>query len=291
MMFRNILWAVMLPMALTVNAQTHTDTTATTASGPFPNFRYDKPDFKLAGEQLANPGKQTRFTILTGYREGVKQVSAGFLNFSLHEDIPGTARFYMYNLSIVEMLKHNPFVEPSHVLLEVKDPSKYKYDLKYGSKEAWMKKNAYCYEVFLPGKPALTMVPLIDSMLAQEFRIKFGMQHRLVKALVLVRTSTQDKIKSAGGEAHYGSFGFKNDGLLRNVPLSTLASQVDNAGMLPPMVDETGYAGSVDIDFKMDSWTDLDAMRKVLQSHDLDLKEEMRSLDMFVITEVNIDNP
>lgn len=127
------------------------DTTAFAHKKPLFDFEYEKPLFKLKNEQLNNKHKSLRFSAVTGYREGVKPIEGAYgVNFGRFNDPKtGTARIAMYNLSIVEMLNHFP-VNPAEVVLEVKDPSRYLHDPKYGSKEEWMRKHTYCYEYLMP---------------------------------------------------------------------------------------------------------------------------------------------
>lgn len=259
-----------------------TDTSTFKYLKPLFDFDYQKSVFKLQNEQLTNKNKFLRFSVVTGYREGVKPVSGAFgVNFnSFFNQDTGLQLISMYNLSIADMLTHG-LVRHNNILLEVDDPSKYLYDPKYGDKESWNRKNAYCFELMLPigiikgGKT-------IDEYVANSFGVKFGMEKKMVKVLILIRTSTVDKLKSAEkGEAKYDLKGYFN-----NVSIDRLEHPLAEAG-LPPMVDETGYKDPVDLNLKIDSWTDLSALRKELHRYDLDLIDGMRELEMFVIKKNN----
>lgn len=259
-----------------------TDTSTFKYRKPLFDFDYQKSVFKLQNEQLTNKNKFLRFSVVTGYREGVKPVSGAFgVNFnSFFNQDTGLQLISMYNLSIADMLTHG-LVRHNNILLEVDDPSKYLYDPKYGDKESWNRKNAYCFELMLPigiikgGKT-------IDEYVANSFGVKFGMEKKMVKVLILIRTSTVDKLKSAEkGEAKYDLKGYFN-----NVSIDRLEHPLAEAG-LPPMVDETGYKDPVDLNLKIDSWTDLSVLRKELHRYDLDLIDGMRELEMFVIKKNN----
>jgi hypothetical protein len=259
-----------------------TDTSTFKYRKPLFDFDYQKSVFKLQNEQLTNKNKFLRFSVVTGYREGVKPISGAFgVNFnSFFNQDTGLQLISMYNLSIADMLTHG-LVRHNNILLEVDDPSKYLYDPKYGDKESWNRKNAYCFELMLPigiikgGKT-------IDEYVANSFGVKFGMEKKMVKVLILIRTSTVDKLKSAEkGEAKYDLKGYFN-----NVSIDRLEHPLAEAG-LPPMVDETGYKDPVDLNLKIDSWTDLSALRKELHRYDLDLIDGMRELEMFVIKKNN----
>ncbi|MBB5646289.1 hypothetical protein [Pedobacter cryoconitis] len=259
-----------------------TDTTSFQYRKPLFDFDYLKPVFKLQKEQLNNKNRFLRFSVVTGYREGVKPIAGSFgLNFrSENDSVAGIQLITMYNLSITDILTHG-LVKRNNIYLEVDDPSKYIYDPKYGDKESWMRKNAYCYELALP-LGSLKDVKALEKYLFDSFGVKSSMEKRLVRALILIRTSTIDKIKSAGkGEEKYDLKGYFN-----NIPINRLEDPLSRAG-LPPMIDETGYTGPVDLDLKLHSWSDMPALRKELHRYDLDLIEGMREIEMFVIKKNN----
>lgn len=254
------------------------DTSSFKYRKPLFDFNDQKTVFKLKDEQLNNKNRFLRFYTVTGYREGVKpNIGAFGINFnSIIDTVSGVQLLTMYNLSIAEIVTHG-LVRRNEIFLDVDDPSKYIYDPAYGDKINWMRKNAYCYELVLP-LGTIKGIQTLDEYISNSFGVKFGMEKRLVKALILVRTSTIDKLKSAGkGEGKYDMKGYFN-----NVPIDRLNHPLAEAG-LPPMVDETGYKDPVDMDLKIESWTDLSAIRKELHRYDLDLIDGMRELDMFVI--------
>lgn len=177
----NLIAAVLLIMPFSGMAQVR-DTTAFAYKKPLFDFEYEKPLFKLRDEQLSNKNRFLRFSALTGYREGVKPIEGQFgVNFKRFEaPETGTVRIAMYNLSIVEMLNHFP-VNPAKVILEVKDPSRYMYDPKYGPKEAWMRKNAYCYEYMMPAG-MISGTKQLEDDIAAWFGIRVSREKRMATA-------------------------------------------------------------------------------------------------------------
>lgn len=275
-------YIISLLILLSLKGAAQTDTGSFKYRKPLFDFDYRKTVFKLQNEQLVNKNKFLRFSVVTGYREGVQSTTGAFgLNFSSFMDtVTGLQLVTMYNLSIADMLTHG-MVRQNNIVLEVGDPSKYSYNPNYGDKESWMRKNAFCYELVLP-IGVIKGGKTLDDYLANSFGVKFGMEKRMVKVLILVRTSAVDKIKSAGnGEIRYDMKGHFN-----NVPIDRLNHPLAEAG-LPPMVDETGYKNPIDLDLKINSWTDLPALRKELHRYDLDLIDGMRELEMFVIKNNN----
>jgi hypothetical protein len=49
----------------------------------------------------------------------------------------------------------------------------------------------------------------------------------------------------------------------------------------PPIVDETNYRGEIELG----SWDDIPSLRQALQARGFDIKEGIRELDMFVLSE------
>lgn len=269
-----------LQLGISSSSAQNMDTTTVSYRRSLFDFNPLKGPFKLDQEQKLNKHYFLRMSILTGYREGVEPLQ-GWGNFRTNEDKEnGTRRFYMYNLSIQDMLTHG-FYNSSRIVLEVKDPSRYRYDPSQGSEFEWLRKNGHCFEFILPSG-AVQGVKTLENELCRVFGVEIGLKKRMVNALVLVRTSKIDKIRSA----QTGEPDDEDNGHFRSARISSLSSLLYLAG-LPPMIDETGYKDLIDLDLKITSWKDLPALRKELQRYDLDLKEEKREFEMFVITEID----
>jgi len=245
-------------------------------------FDYDRPLFKFQDEQRINPNKLLRYTAVTRYREGIAPIKGQFnVNFKGYNDEEtGTRRIFMYNLSIQDMLTHG-LIKPSQVILEVKDPSKYRYDVKYGSETEWLRKNGYCYEILVP-LGVLKGMGTIDNEIQKFFNVTSRWEKRNVKTWVLVRTSSAEKFKASGGTAFIDHV----HGIYRNVNIGWLGAPLNEFGPIP-FLDETGYNEPVNIDLgiNLNAISDFTELRKALQKYDLDLKEEIREKLMFVITE------
>jgi hypothetical protein len=188
----------------------------------------------------------------------------------------------MYNLSIQDLLTHG-LIKRSQILLEVKDPSKYRYDHSYGSEEEWLRNNGYCYELLLP-IGVLKGIHTIDNEIQRIFNLTARWEKRTVKTWVLTRTSTAEKFRTRGQEITKDPI----RGIYRNVNIGWIGVPLNEFGSIP-FLDETGYKGMVDLDLSIDltKAVDLDQLKKALQKYDLDLKEEMREKLVFIITEIN----
>ena len=245
---------------------------------PMFDFDANKSIFSFTKEQVANENRYLRYYALTGYREGVSTTSGPFgVSFSTFDNgNSGTRLLYMYNVSIEEMVTHR-LGESDRVIYQVKDPSRYRYLRSYGSKLQWMRKNALCFELLLP-KSSMN-IEVVDTLLSKTLGILWQRQKRSVTALILSRLSKKGKIK----------FQYKrNDDELdqeffKKVTFDVLGSALAVDGR--PFLNETGYEGLVDLNLKLADLKDLTTINDKLERYDLVLREEIRELDMLVITE------
>ena len=242
-----------------------------------------KPILQFSDELLGNKSAFLRYDALTGYREGVDPIKREFgVNFRAQIDTLNNLHYIkMYNLSIEDMFTHG-LRKSNYVILEVKDPSRYRYDPKYGSEKDWLRKHGYCYELMMP-KGTIKGIKIVDDYLEFFFNVKCSTQKRRVPTLVLFRTSAAEKFKAKGGEMLQD----EEKGIYRNVSISTLGGPFLHQNILP-FLDETGYKDLIDInlDINIKSIKDLPALREALKRYDLDIKEEQREIEMFVITEL-----
>lgn len=270
---------LMIPVS--IHAQDHSDTSRIQT---LPTFNKQQTVFDLKDEQLTNENQFLRFYALSGYREGISPIKGSFGSnfFTQIDKINGTHQIKMFNLSIQDMLTHG-LRKSSRVILEVKDPSRYRYVPQYGSEKDWLRKNAYCFEMLMP-LGVVESLSKIDDQLCNLFKVKCRTEKRLVKTLVLVRTSDHLKFKTAGGDVIRDN----ENGIYQNTPMSALGDSWYQYGTLP-FKDETNYRAPVDIslNLKVKSMEDLPSFRKALKKYDLDVKEEIREMEMFVITELN----
>jgi len=247
---------------------------------PLFDFNPQKPIFKFTREQTDNQKRFLRFYALTGYREGIDEISPLFgINFDGKSDsLSKTRRLFMYNLSIEEMLTHG-MVSRDHVILEVKDPSKYRYLPEYGPKENWMRKNAHCFELLMP--EGTLSISLLDKFLSSVLQVKIAKEKRNIKVLVLERTSKLEKFRSKKNYKEY----IDGNGKFKNVTFAALKNFLRSDTI--PFIDETQFSGRIDLDLVIDDWTDINKINNQLQKYDLTLSTKKRDVEMLIITEIN----
>lgn len=154
--------------------------------------------------------------------------------------------------------------------------------------EAWLSGNGYGYELVVPKDFKGNMYALMQEDLALFFpQYEVKVEPRKKPCLALVRTSTEDKIKSKGGKS---SFEFDaTGGSLNNWTLAMLTAQL-NAKFLQhlstPVVDQTNYKGQVDLKITADM-SNIESIRKALQPYGLDLITSECDLEVIVVRDAN----
>ena len=237
-------------------------------------YASEKPAFDLTEQFKYNQNGMLRYYVLSGYKEGTKSTDLKMIL----DTVTHTQRLLMVNLSIEEMLVRNKMGK-NLVVMEVKDPFKYRYTTAYGSQIEWMRQNAHSFELMLPDN-LKNSTELADTLLHSLFGVKTREEKRVVKALILKRTSAKDKIKSKGGEPLIDN----QNGRYANVSLSELVAAINKEGLYP-VIDETNYIGLVNIDLRITDWSDLPAISKALKRYHLELIEEDRNLDVYIISD------
>src|SRR5258708_272471 len=179
------------------------------------------------------------------------------------------------------------------IILEVPHPESYIIP-KDGSKmDEWVKKNLFCYELRIKAAASWTCPPdTTYARLRKIFRedleryfFKATPEKRTLKCWVLVRTANENKLKTSGGNVIFDET--KNGNIIRNFPVRDFLAYImlENRGVnTPPVVDETGYTGNVDMDINC-SLDDIPHLRKELAKYGLGLIEAERQIDVLVLRE------
>jgi hypothetical protein len=179
-------------------------------------------------------------------------------------------------------------------VLNVKDSSRYLYPTREEDVTEWMQKNSYSYELYVAPGRAKNTYYLMQKDLELYFNIKASVEKRMIKCLVLIRTSKEDKLRTRGDLAKT-NFIRKNDDpfqYLYNQPLGKLVQRLNAESLylqLPtPVINATNYQGNIDISLKSEDFTllHLERLRNQLNKYDLDLIETDWLCDVLVLTEL-----
>ena len=275
---------IILMLFVTFKVSAQTDTTSFAYSKPLFDFDESKMLFQAQATADQNPVDLSSFYALTSYREGVKPTEGIFeLYFKVaYDPKSGMNRFYIYNRSVEEMISIGLKRKRSQYFFwEVKDPTKYRYSGSDADKTTWLRKNGYCYEqLYQDGTLSQDLFENCSVNIGYMLGLNVRKEIRKVKSLVLIRTSTVDKIKTRGGE--------RTDDMnkLVNEPIYRIGEYLDNSGSTLPFKDETGYNEMIDLNLSGAKWSDVPSIRKALQAYDLDLVEREAEVEMCVVSEI-----
>ncbi|ANF52915.1 hypothetical protein A0O34_21385 [Chryseobacterium glaciei] len=140
--------------------------------------------------------------------------------------------------------------------------------------------NLYNYEFIIPEQKSDSLYNYMLEDLNRYSGYTVTLEKRPVKCLVLVRTSTKDKLATKGGEKR--STFPRTPSILRNVPLKNMVNMLNGEINIKELfIDETGYTGNVDLE--VSGVKDIATLKKELQKYDLDLRPEERQLLMMII--------
>jgi len=188
------------------------------------------------------------------------------------------------------------FFRPGRTAIQTKDSTKYfePKNLHGYDEQVWLKNNIYWYQSSIPDDKPYNLYELMKEDLNRAFHLNAGIEKRRVRCLALVRTSNTDKIKTLGHKPldsffHADRIG-KDYGPTRsliNQPFSKFSKRLTGLieyGLKQPFVDQTGYTGNIDIQFKADvlDWIALGDLRNALKIYDLDLVE--KDVDLTVLS-------
>lgn len=258
-----------------------------------PPYDYNKPLLQLKPNQK----DQFKYAAMFGYLEGI-ETNWG----SVKDSVKHTIRNYVTNSPILTaylVLWHyanpdfnaRPF--PSYILWEVKNSLKYQFDPKQGYRASWLRKYAISYESLNPdtGQTKSEQYYAAISDLDHLLGLKGRWEIRKTKCLLLVRNNTGVNIKSAGAEPDYGYEGNGPVIKLRNVSIAVITDFLNRQNGNLPAIDDTHYTDKIDMDLNVPDWRDLNAVRQALFPYGLELKEEMKDIKVFVLTEKMSSEP
>lgn len=212
------------------------------------------------------------------------------------DSVNGTCRNYIINLPILNIYSIqwsiasgiNRFPEPSGIILEVKDPSKF-VSLEDSEETSFVRrqKTYICYESMGPNtlqtreEAALEIIKDFDNLLG----LKGRYEKRKMNCLILIEKDSIDAIKSRTENGEGKEFLAAPNIKIQNKSLDGIVWKMNQVYGNPPAFNETSYKGNVNMKFSLNSWKNIPELRIALQGFGLDLKEEQRELEVFVLTE------
>jgi hypothetical protein len=203
-------------------------------------------------------------------------------------------RLYHYNRPVLGLYEYalGFLLSSRPQVLEVSDRSKYEGGAVPWAE--WAPANAYCYELTAPlgNSPEETRKWMLQD-LNRIFDLNGRLEKRRMPCRVLVRLEKGEEIfTTRGGQPSRNWPAQAGDAtILCNQPLSLLVNRLNRAhGYQSFIVDETGYAGNVDLELEA-PLDNPELLKKELNKYGLDLIVSERELDVFVLTEKGFKHP
>lgn len=263
----------------------------------FKVYDYSKSLLSWRRSDEVNNGTKV-YSAIGGYQEGAAKRTELVI-----DTLRKSKRFYMLNYPIIsaynflwnkikkanKIYSSNMFyyggISPTQLVLEVKDINKYVYTSKDDYFESWIRKNGISYEhEFLETDNSYDyslMISDLDRLLGLHGR----WEKRTIKCLVLIKTNNFLKPNEPASESIFSVSGPIKK--IRNQELSSIVSYLNGFIGNPPIFLDSIKDERVNMDLKFSSWSDIKAIKSALQEYGFDLKEEIKELDQFILTEKN----
>lgn len=222
---------------------------------------------------------------LTGYFEGL----GGFYSYQQSkEGQPGRIILMNYPLRGLYQLAYSTaavFFGGNRIAVEVEDTAP--FDARGAGEvyESWLRQgNGYCYELQFPARLAGQEFSMMQAELDRLFpQYRTRVEEREWPVWALVRTNRKEKFKSQGSQAKADirPFGIQ----LQNTsfhPLVRLLNIQYMQHLDGPVVDLTGYEGTVDLQLEAEM-NDVESLRKALKPYGLDLQKRRAKVPVLVI--------
>lgn len=227
--------------------------------------------------------------LLTGYIRGL----AGGVNISDLDSVRGQ-KFNARNVSLVWLARLAysyglDWFPDARVLVLSRDSAKFNTTLQGQAYERWLAAgHGWCYELVVPPALAPQAFELMQADLRRLFApYAVSVEKREMESLALVRTSAEDKLRSAGGQRviEVGPYAC----VLHNAYLNQLMmrlSQVYLQHSKLPVVDESGYLGKVDLELDADL-SDVAELNGALARYGLRLERKRSLVKVLVIRDAD----
>jgi thiol-disulfide isomerase/thioredoxin len=234
-----------------------------------------------------NGGANSNFlyrSIITAYLPGIRTETAIQRNKdqqTIRIKATNCTLLSIYGLAFPELNRW----PKNRLKLEADDKSRYTYPDTITDLQAYRLKNLYCYDLQMPLAAEASLRKKVQQDLDMFFGLRTGIEQHESDVWLLVRTTGKD-LATKGGQPETITLG--GGKTFRNRPLSSLVSWLNGFPGVPPVLDDTGYAGTADITIR--SAGSISALNRQLQAYDLALKEEKRVLPFFVMRKAETPN-
>jgi thiol-disulfide isomerase/thioredoxin len=192
----------------------------------------------------------------------------------------------LINIPVIDLYRYSYgqfALPPSHIILNVKDTSRYVFDPDKEYRAQWTIKNTYCYEIKFPSDLSQE---LVKQKMVSDLDFYLGINSRwetkAVPCLVLIKR--QGSANKASLPAFYNS----NRALQehpRMITASYIVYQLNENLLGVPALDESGLGGDRVLDTTILNFSDLNILERQIEKYGLQLIIATRFRKMLVITE------
>jgi thiol-disulfide isomerase/thioredoxin len=195
----------------------------------------------------------------------------------LNVSLPDMYRLILYGIN-------RDIAIPKRVLMLAKDSASLYYTPStLYSKAEWEAAHLYSFEFSgFPGKGNAIYYQMIEAL-----NLYTGLTAKIepVKQNCMVLTmSNADSLRTKGGAVING-LGSTTTPVLQNGPVSWLVNRLNKMERLPLVVDETNFAGNIDLKLDPKDYSNYESIAAALKKYGLKLTELEREVDMLVIRE------
>jgi thiol-disulfide isomerase/thioredoxin len=243
--------------------------------------KFDFDDYLLSGKNEVSKASVLTHSALTTYVDGFP-ARFGLRDFG--DD--GTKRLYALNISIAKLFRiayselDVTLMHDNRFKLAVRDSNAVMTSLRGDPFRRWVRKHTHCYELISRSSKELMFERMRYDLQANLPYIA-SIEPEEMDCLVLKRTE-QKKIGAAKGKTlvSHNAFNFTlQNASWRYLPQYLSVYYLQNQ---PPILDETGLDGPVDLELEC-KMSSIDDLNKALAEYGLHIGRERRKLDVIIL--------
>jgi thiol-disulfide isomerase/thioredoxin len=160
----------------------------------------------------------------------------------------------------------------------------------------WNEEYSFSYNLILPASQKPNGFKIMQEDLDRYFHLKVRIVKKKIPAMALVMLNKEDKLKTKGGQ-YVWELSRSDDVLdpaatvlqVRNIPFQSFSNWLGGrlSSISLGFTDQTGYSGNIDMDItrKLQRPFDLEGMKKLLHSYNMDLVNTESEVEILVIEE------
>ncbi|MEZ2338387.1 TlpA family protein disulfide reductase [Mucilaginibacter sp. RCC_168] len=234
---------------------------------------------------LVNSSKAMIYSAIDSYKQGVAP-KFGAVTDSLNNRL----RFYIINFPILQMymlaLDHLLYFPKTFMQIQIRDTAR--LQMPSGIyRNPWKQKNNFCYETVQSSSTSTARLKeIIRSDLNRFFNLDGRMEKRKAKCLVLQRFKEENHLLATTSSIPLNTLHSKDSvKVISGGSISNIIWELNEIKNGMPAIDETGIKENVEMHLPIQSFANIPQVNQALYKYGLVLKEEMRELEFFVLSD------